>query len=194
MTTAFRRLTYAAAIAAVWVLQDSIASGGNISAAGPFKGRAHAGIYMHTAFWLVLVRASWPRGSRWERIATYPIVAILLYTIAASGRRSVFFALAAYATVSKRDFSFLGKFLFVGVILLLVAMVANLFFQVPALSLALSAIAVLIFSLYLLYDLSNIVRGGETNYVMATMNLFLDIFNIFVNLLNLLMVFSGQRD
>jgi modulator of FtsH protease len=68
---------------------------------------------------------------------------------------SVFFALAAYATVSKRDFSFLGKFLFVGVILLLVAMVANLFFQVPAASLALSAIAVLIFSLYLLYDLSN---------------------------------------
>ncbi len=107
---------------------------------------------------------------------------------------SVFFALAAYATVSKRDFSFLGRFLFVGVILLLVAMVANLFFQVPALSLALSAIAVLIFSLYLLYDLSNIVRGGETNYVMATMNLFLDLFNIFVNLLNLLMVFSGQRD
>ena len=96
--------------------------------------------------------------------------------------------------MSKRDFSFLGRFLFIGVILLLVAMVANLFFQVPALSLALSAIAVLIFSMYLLYDLSNIVRGGETNYVMATMSLFLDLFNIFVNLLNLLLAFSGQRD
>jgi FtsH-binding integral membrane protein len=107
---------------------------------------------------------------------------------------AVFFALAGYATVSKRDFSFLGKFLFVGVILLLVAMVANLFFQVPAAALALSAIAVLIFSLYLLYDLSAIVRGGETNYVMATMRLFLDLFNIFINLLNLLMAFSGQRD
>ena len=107
---------------------------------------------------------------------------------------AIFFALAAYATVSKRDFSFLGRFLFVGVILLLVAMVANLFFQVPAASLALSAIAVLIFSMYLLYDLSKIVRGGETNYVMATMNLFLDLFNIFVNLLNLLLAFSGQRD
>ena len=107
---------------------------------------------------------------------------------------SVFFALAAYATVSKRDFSFLGKFLFIGVILLLVAMVANLFFQVPAASIALSAIAVMIFSLYLLFDLSRIVRGGETNYVMATMNLFLDLFNIFVNLLNILMAFSGQRD
>ena len=107
---------------------------------------------------------------------------------------AVFFALAAYATVSRRDFSFLGRFLFVGVILLLIAMVANLFFQVPAASLAISAIAVMIFSMYLLYDLSNIVRGGETNYVMATMNLFLDIFNIFVNLLNLLLAFSGQRD
>ena len=106
----------------------------------------------------------------------------------------VFFALAGYATVSKRDFGFLGRFLFVGVVLLLIAMVANLFFQVPAFSLALSAIAVLLFSMYLLYDLSNIVRGGETNYVMATMNLFLDLFNIFVNLLNLLLAFSGQRD
>jgi len=89
-----RALTYAAAVAAVWVLMDSIASGGNISAAGPFKSRSHAGIYMHTAFWLVLVRANWPRGSRWERVVTYPILAILLYTISASGRRSVFFALA----------------------------------------------------------------------------------------------------
>ena len=107
---------------------------------------------------------------------------------------AVFFAMAAYATVTKRDFSFLGKFLYVGVILLLVAMVANLFFQVPAAALTLSAIAVLIFSMYLLYDLGNIVRGGETNYVMATLNLFLDLFNIFVNLLNLLLAFSGQRD
>lgn len=107
---------------------------------------------------------------------------------------AVFFALAAYATVSKRDFGFLGKFLFVGVVLLLVAMVANLFFQVPAASVALSAIAVMIFSLYLLFDLSRIIRGGETNYVMATMSLFLDLFNIFVNLLSLLMAFSGQRD
>jgi FtsH-binding integral membrane protein len=107
---------------------------------------------------------------------------------------AVFFALAAYATVSKRDFSFLGKFLFVGLILLIVASLGNLFFQVPAMALTISAVAVMIFSLYLLYDLSNIVRGGETNYVMATLNLFLDLFNIFVSLLNLLLAFSGQRD
>jgi FtsH-binding integral membrane protein len=107
---------------------------------------------------------------------------------------AVFFALAAYATVSKRDFAFLGKFLFVGLVLLIVASLANLFLQVPAMALTISAVAVMIFSLYLLHDLSNIIRGGETNYVMATLNLFLDLFNIFVSLLNLLLAFSGQRD
>ncbi|MDQ6620292.1 MAG: Bax inhibitor-1/YccA family protein [Pseudomonadota bacterium] len=107
---------------------------------------------------------------------------------------AVFLALAGYATVSKRDFSFLGKFLFVGVIVLVVASLANLFFQVPALSLTISAVAVLIFSMYLLHDVSQIVRGGETNYVMATLNLFLDVYNIFISLLNILLVFSGHRD
>ena len=107
---------------------------------------------------------------------------------------AVFFALASYASVTKRDFGFLGKFLFVGLILLIVASLANLYFQVPVVALSISAIAVLIFSMYLLFDLSNIVRGGETNYVMATLNLFLDLFNIFIGLLNLLLAFSGQRD
>jgi len=106
----------------------------------------------------------------------------------------VFLALASYATVSKRDFSFLGKFLFVGLILLIVASLANLFFQVPALSLTISAVAVLIFSMYILFDVSNIVRGGETNYVMATLGLYLDIYNLFISLLNILLAFSGQRD
>jgi modulator of FtsH protease len=107
---------------------------------------------------------------------------------------AIFFAMAAIATVTKRDFSFMGKFLFVGLILLVVASLANLFFAVPAVSLAISAIAVFIFSLYILYDVSNIVRGGETNYITATLSLFLDVYNIFVSLLNLLMAFSGQRD
>jgi FtsH-binding integral membrane protein len=95
--------------------------------------------------------------------------------------------------VTKRDFSFLGKFLFVGLVVLIVASLANLFFQVPAVSLAISAIAVMLFSMYLLFDLTNIVRGGETNYVMATLNLFLDMFNIFISLLNLLLAFSAAR-
>ncbi len=106
---------------------------------------------------------------------------------------AIFFAMAALATVSKRDFSFLGKFLFIGLVLLIVASLANLFFQVPALSLTISAVAVLIFSLYLLFDVQSIVRGGETNYISATLKLFLDVYNIFINLLNILLAFSGQR-
>ena len=107
---------------------------------------------------------------------------------------AIFFALATVATVTKKDFSFMGKFLFIGVILLIVASLANLFFQVPALSVALSGIAVLIFSAYILFDVSRIVNGGETNYIMATMGLYLNIYNIFASLLNILMFFTGQRD
>ncbi|HEY5310823.1 MAG TPA: Bax inhibitor-1/YccA family protein [Casimicrobiaceae bacterium] len=107
---------------------------------------------------------------------------------------AIFFTMAAVATVSKRDFSGMGRFLMVGTVVLIVASIANLFFQIPALTVTLSAITVLIFSAWLLHDLSNLVRGGETNYIMATMNLFLNLFNIFISLLNLLLAFSGQRD
>lgn len=117
-----------------------------------------------------------------------------LVGMAAGGTGIIFFSLATLATVTKRDFSFMGKFLFIGVILLIVASLANMFFQVPALALTISAIAVLIFSAYILFDISQIVNGGQTNYVMATMSLYLDIYNIFINLLNLLMAFSGERD
>ncbi|HEV8255695.1 MAG TPA: Bax inhibitor-1 family protein [Casimicrobiaceae bacterium] len=117
-----------------------------------------------------------------------------LVALAGGMTAAVFFVMATIATVSKRDFSFLGKFLFVGLILLVVAMLANLFLQIPALAVTLSAIAVLIFSGYLLYDVSDIVRGGETNYIMATIRLFLDLLNLFLSLLNLLMIFTGQRD
>jgi modulator of FtsH protease len=117
-----------------------------------------------------------------------------LVGMAAGGTGIIFFSLATIATVTKKDFSFMGKFLFIGLILLIVASLANLFFQVPALSLTISAIAVLIFSAYILYDVSRIVHGGETNYVMATLGLFLNIYNLFINLLSLLMAFSGERD
>jgi modulator of FtsH protease len=117
-----------------------------------------------------------------------------LVGLAAGGTGLIFMTLATYATVTKRDFSFMGKFLFIGLILLVVASLANLFFQIPALSLTISAIAVLLFSAYLLFDISRIVNGGETNYVMATMAVYLNLYNLFINLLNLLMAFSGQRD
>jgi FtsH-binding integral membrane protein len=117
-----------------------------------------------------------------------------LVGIAGAMTAAIFFAMAAIATVTKRDFAFLGKFLFVGLIVLVVASLANLFFQVPAVSLTISAVAVLLFSMYLLHDVSRIVRGGETNYITATLNLFLNVYNIFISLLNLLLAFSGQRD
>ena len=117
-----------------------------------------------------------------------------LIGLAAGGTGIIFFSLATIATVTKKDFSFMGKFLFIGLILLIVASLANLFFQIPALSLTISAIGVLIFSAYILFDVSRIVNGGETNYVMATLGLFLSIYNLFTSLLHLLMAFSGERD
>lgn len=117
-----------------------------------------------------------------------------LIGMAAGGTGVIFFSLATIATVTKKDFSFMGKFLFIGLILLLVASLANLFFQIPVLSLTISAIAVMIFSAYILFDVSQIVHGGETNYIMATLSLYLDIYNLFINLLNLLMMLSGERD
>jgi modulator of FtsH protease len=117
-----------------------------------------------------------------------------LVGMAAGATGVIFFTLAGIATVTRKDFSFMSKFLLVGLILLVVASLANLFFQVPAAAMTISAIAVLLFSGYILYDVSEIVHGGETNYVMATLKIYLDIYNIFVNLLNLLLAFSGQRD
>jgi FtsH-binding integral membrane protein len=116
-----------------------------------------------------------------------------LIGIAAGGTGIIFFSLATIATVTKKDFGFMGKFLFIGLILLIVASLANMFFQIPALMLTISAIAVLIFSAYILFDVSRIVTGGETNYVMATLALYLDIYNLFINLLTLLMELAGDR-
>jgi len=117
-----------------------------------------------------------------------------LIGMAAVGTGAIFFVMAGIATTSKRDFGFMGKFLFVGMIVALLAMVANMFFQIPALSLAISAIVVVIFSLFLLHDVSRIVNGGETNYIMATTGVYMSLFNIFANLLQLLMMLTGEKD
>jgi modulator of FtsH protease len=113
---------------------------------------------------------------------------------AAGGTALVFLGMGTIATTTKRDFSFMGKFLFVGMIALLVAMVANMFLQIPALALTISTLVIVVFSLFLLYDLNRIVRGGETNYVMATTGVYMSLYNIFANLLYLLMALGGERD
>mgnify|MGYP003297490108 CR=1 FL=1 len=102
--------------------------------------------------------------------------------------------MGAIATTVKRDFSFMGKFLFVGMIALLIAMIANMFLQIPALALTISTLVIVVFSLFLLYDLQRIIRGGETNYVMATTGVYMSLFNIFANLLHLLLALAGGAD
>ena len=98
----------------------------------------------------------------------------------------IFFSLSAYTLTSKKDFSFMGNFLFVGLIMAVIAGIANLFFQVPALHLAINAVVVLIMSGFILFDTSRIISGGETNYIRATVSLYLNIFNLFTSLLSLL--------
>lgn len=117
-----------------------------------------------------------------------------LIGISAGGTGVIFFTLAGIATATRKDFGFMGNFLFVGLVLLIIASIANLFFAMPAASLAISAVAVLLFSGFILYDVSRIVNGGETNYVMATLGIYLSIYNLFISLLHLLLAFSGEKD
>jgi len=108
------------------------------------------------------------------------------------GTALIFFGLSAYALQSKRDFSFMGGFLFAGLLIAIVAMVANFFLQIPILSVTISAVVVMIMSGLILFDTSRIIHGGETNYIRATVGLYLNIYNLFVHLLSLLGVFGGD--
>jgi len=118
-----------------------------------------------------------------------------LMAVAAGGTAAVFFGMASIASTTKRDLSNMGKFLMIGVVLLIVASIANIWLQMPALMLTVSTLAVGIFSLFLLYDLNRIMNGGETNYISATLGVYLSVYNIFSNLLVLLMsLFGGNRE
>ena len=117
-----------------------------------------------------------------------------LIALAFGATATIFFGMAMLANTIKRDLSSMGKFLFVGIIMLLVAVVANIFLQLPGLSIAISVIAVGIFSAYMLYDIKQIIDGGETNYITATLSLYLDIYGVFSHLLSLLGIFGGDKD
>jgi modulator of FtsH protease len=117
-----------------------------------------------------------------------------LIMMAFGGTAAVFFAMASLATVIKRDLSNMGKFLFVGAIMLLVAGLINLFVQSSALMITLSVIAIGLFSAFMLYDIKRVLDGGETNYVTATLAIYLDIYNVFQSLLALLGIFGGERE
>ena len=111
---------------------------------------------------------------------------------ALGGTAVVFFGLPAYALTTRKDFSYMGGFLMVGLLVAVVAMIANIFLAIPALSLTISAAVVMIMSGLILYDTSRIINGGETNYIRATVSLYLDIYNLFIHLLSLLSFFSGD--
>ena len=117
-----------------------------------------------------------------------------LIMTAFGGTAVVFFAMASLATVIKRDLSGMGKFLFVGAIMLLVAGIVNVFLQSSALMLTLSVVAIGLFSAFMLYDLKRVIDGGETNYISATLAIYLDIYNVFQSLLALLGIFGGERE
>lgn len=117
-----------------------------------------------------------------------------LIMTAFGGTATIFAVMASIATVSRRDFSGLGKWLFAGVLVLLVAAALNIFLQIPALYLAVSVLAIAIFSAYILFDVQQIINGGETNYITATLAIYLDLYNIFANLLALLGIVGGERD
>ena len=118
----------------------------------------------------------------------------MLIMTAFGGTATILAVMATIATVSKRDFSAMGKWLFAGVIVLILASVANIFLGLSALSIVISMVAIAIFSAYILYDVQQIINGGETNYISATLRIYLDVYNIFTSLLQILGFAGGERD
>jgi len=117
-----------------------------------------------------------------------------LVTTAFGGTAGVFFVMASLASVIKRDLSGMGKWLFIGAIVLMVGSLINVFVGSSAGMMAISMLAIVIFSAYMLYDLKQIMDGGETNYISATLALYLDIVNVFQSLLALLGIFGGEKE
>ena len=119
---------------------------------------------------------------------------VSLIMMAFGGTAVIFATMATLATTVKRDLAPLGKFLFVGAVMLILAAIANIFLQLPALMIVISLLAIAIFSAFMLYDVNRIVTGGETNYVSATLAIYLDIYNVFTNLLAILGITGGSND
>jgi modulator of FtsH protease len=111
---------------------------------------------------------------------------------ALGGTAVVFFGLSAYALTTRKDFSYMGGFLMVGLLVAVVASIANIFMGIPAVSLAISAAIVMIMSGLILFDTSRIINGGETNYIRATVGLYLSIYNLFIHMLHLLTALGGD--
>ncbi|OUR77977.1 BAX inhibitor protein [Colwellia psychrerythraea] len=152
------------------------------------KADSASGVYWIFAFTGLMGASLGPMLSAYAAMPGGP--AMIMQAL--GGTALIFFALSGYALTSKKDFSFMGGFLMVGLIVVIVASLANIFFQIPALSLAVSAAVIMIMSGLILYDTSRIINGGERNYIRATVSLYLNIYNIFVHLLSLLGVLGSD--
>ncbi len=152
------------------------------------KADSASGVYWIFAFTGLMGASLGPMLSAYAAMPGGP--AMIMQAL--GGTALIFFALSGYALTSKKDFSFMGGFLMVGLIVVVIAMVANFFFAIPALSLAISAAVIMIMSGLILYDTSRIINGGERNYIRATVSLYLNIYNIFVHLLSLLGVLGSD--
>lgn len=119
-----------------------------------------------------------------------------LVALAAGGTAAIFFGLAGYATVTKRNLASpsLGKMLFIGMLMLFTIGIINVFFASSTIALAVSSLFIVIASGFILYTINNVVRGGETNYILATMTIYIMLLNLFQSLLHLLMIFAGNRE
>ncbi len=164
-----------AALALIWfVLPRTANSGAGIAVVFAFTGLLGFGLGPVLNHYLSLANGG-------ELIAT-----------SMGGTAVIFLALSGYALTAQRDFSFLGGFLFAGVIMVILASIAGIFLQMPGLWLAINAAVILIFSGFILFDTSRIISGGETNYIMATTGIFLSIYNIFSSLLHLVGFASNE--
>ena len=152
------------------------------------------------------------RDSGWGLLSVFALTGFMGYTLgpvishylampnghqvvmmAMGGTAAIFLGLSAYATASRRDFSFMGGFLMTGIVVAFLAGLGAIFFEVPALALTVSAVFVLLMAGLILYQTSQIIHGGETNYIMATVTLYVSIYNLFTSLLHLLGMGSGDE-
>ncbi|MFT5162353.1 MAG: modulator of FtsH protease [Alteromonadaceae bacterium] len=154
------------------------------------KAETASGIFWVFAFTGVMGASLGPMLNHYAAMDNGPMMIMQ----ALGGTSLIFFSLSAYALTTKKDFSYMGGFLMVGLIVAVVAMIANIFLQIPALSLAISSAVIMIMSGLILYDTSRIINGGETNYIRATVGLYLNIYNIFVHLLSLISALTGGDD
>jgi modulator of FtsH protease len=206
-TYALLSLSMVPTVIGAWL---GVALGLNLMGQSPFMGFV---IFMAVAFgffWaieknketgigvLLLLGFTFFMGIMMSRLVGYTLNSYsngaTLIMLAFGGTAAIFAVMATIASVSKTDFTGMGKWLMVGVLLIIVASVANIWLQVPALMLTVMVLAIGIFSAFILVDVQRVINGGETNYIMATLSIYLSVYNIFTNLLALLGIFGGDRD